>query len=141
MKWSILQFKEYLRKKDIDVGKMFDNINDVVIKTVISFEPYLMSKVYNTYQTRNNFYELFGFDVLIDKKMKPWLIEVNVCPSLNCTTRLDSRIKTSMICDIQNLLGYIPYDKKYFDLKQEQWKIEKRPSRKIGTKLDIADLK
>ena len=31
---------------------------------------------------RNTFYELYGFDILINNKMKPWLIEVNMCPSL-----------------------------------------------------------
>lgn len=27
-------------------------------------------------------YELFGFDVMLDAKLKPWLIEVNCAPSL-----------------------------------------------------------
>ena len=48
----------------------------MIIKTVISFEPFLMSNVPNTFSARNNFYELFGFDILIEENMRPWLIEV-----------------------------------------------------------------
>jgi len=59
-----------------------------------------MANIPNSFSARNNFYELFGFDILIDKKLKPWLIEVNVCPSLNVTTPLDKRIKTRMMTDL-----------------------------------------
>jgi tubulin polyglutamylase TTLL4 len=37
---------------------------------------------------------------------------VNVCPSLSSSSPLDSKIKTSLICDIMNLVGPQPYDKK-----------------------------
>lgn len=82
-----------------------------------------MSSVPNTFSARNNFYELFGFDILIDKNLKPWLIEVNVCPSLNVTTPIDKKIKTRMMTDLQNLIGYVPFDKKYFQIKAEQSKL------------------
>ena len=100
IKWSVLKWKSYMAKNGVDVTSIFQKINDVIVKTVISFEAHLMSKVYQTFSSRNNFYELFGFDILIDRKYKPWLLEVNVCPSLNCSTPLDRRIKTSMICDL-----------------------------------------
>jgi len=46
IKWSVLKFKQYLQKKGVDVEEMFLKINDVIVKTVISFEAHLMSKVY-----------------------------------------------------------------------------------------------
>ena len=119
IKWSIIKYKQYLTKIGLDTEKIFGEIYDVIIKTVISFEPNLMKNVPNTFSARNNFYELFGFDILIDKNLKPWLIEVNVCPSLNVTTPLDRKIKTRMMCDLQNLIGYVPFDKKYFEIKAE----------------------
>ena len=100
IKWSIKQYKKYLDKNGIDSKELFEKINKVIIKTVISFESVLMSQVPNSFSSRNNFYEVFGFDILIDKKLKPWLIEVNVCPSMGVSTKLDKRIKTKMITEL-----------------------------------------
>ncbi len=100
-----------------------------------------MQAVHSTsYTNRNNFYELYGFDILIDENLKPWLIEVNVCPSLNNSTPLDKRIKTSLICDIFNLLGFTPYDKKQLEKEMEKHKIEGKPKRTNYRKEDIEDL-
>ena len=44
-------------------------------------------------------FELYGFDVLIDANLKPWLIEVNASPSLSTTTEADRQIKMNLIND------------------------------------------
>lgn len=49
--------------------------------------------------------ELYGFDILVDDKLKPWLLEVNLSPSLGIDSALDCRIKSSMICDLFTLIG------------------------------------
>jgi tubulin polyglutamylase TTLL4 len=43
--------------------------------------------------------QLFGFDVLIDANMKPWLFEVNTGPSLENGIP-DSAIKSTLVVDM-----------------------------------------
>jgi tubulin polyglutamylase TTLL5 len=37
--------------------------------------------------------------------MKPWLLEVNLNPSLACDSALDQRIKGNLMTDLFNLTG------------------------------------
>ena len=60
---------------------------------------------------RTNCFEILGFDVLIDSDLKPWLLEVNISPSLSSSSPLDKKIKTMLICDSLNLVGVSPYDR------------------------------
>lgn len=49
--------------------------------------------------------ELFGFDILIDDTLKPWLLEVNLTPSLGCDSPLDVRLKSALMADLLTLVG------------------------------------
>jgi len=71
---------------------------------------------------RINCFEMYGFDILIDHNLKPWILEVNVCPSLCSSSPLDRKIKHTLLSDIFNLIGLIPYDKHKFnsDKKKQQ---------------------
>ena len=40
---------------------------------------------------------MLGFDIMLDQKLKPWLIEVNHTPSFNADTGVDEDIKREMI--------------------------------------------
>ena len=114
-KWSLKALRAKYKELGIDAEKVFGRIKDIIVKTLIAVEAPMQSVYASSYDNRNNFYELYGFDVLIDEKLNPWLIEVNVCPSLNNSTPLDRKIKTTMLCDILNMLGFTPYDKKQLE--------------------------
>lgn len=60
------------------------------------------------YQIDNLIYafsELYGFDILVDSVLKPWLLEVNLSPSLGCDSPLDVRVKSAMLSDLLTLTG------------------------------------
>jgi len=59
---------------------------------------------------RNNCFEVFGFDILIDSNLRPWLLEVNLSPSLNSDTPLDLKIKGNLLSDVFTLIGIVPLD-------------------------------
>ena len=68
----------------------------------------MQDKFKQSYELRNTFYELYGVDILLSAKLKPWLIEVNMCPSLNLKTPIDKKIKLPLLTDIMNLVGFTP---------------------------------
>jgi hypothetical protein len=49
-------------------------------------------------------YQVFGYDVLIDQNLKPWLIEVNASPSMGVDSEVDVRVKGQMIADTVKLV-------------------------------------
>ena len=56
-------------------------------------------------------FEILGFDIFIDEKLRPWLIEVNHAPSFSTDTPLDYKIKKDLIADTIALLD-LSYPKK-----------------------------
>jgi len=96
-------------------------IEDIIIKSIISVEFPVNSACKMFVPHKRNCFELYGFDILIDSDLKvrnfclvsrinrnslqPWLLEVNLSPSLNCDAPLDMKIKSAMICDLLNLTG------------------------------------
>lgn len=42
-------------------------------------------------------FELYGYDLIIDSELRPWLLEVNASPSLTANTNEDYAMKTEML--------------------------------------------
>lgn len=95
----------------------------IIIKTLIAVEPTIMQNVQKNPTTRNNCFELYGFDIMIDSKLKPWVLEVNVLPSLSSSSIFDKRIKTMVVCDALTIVGLQGYDKLKFKTKDITKKI------------------
>ena len=70
-------------------------------------------------------FEILGFDVLIDDKLKPWLIEINHAPSFSTDTPLDFKMKKDVVADAIQLLG-MTYKRKKKIIKSHKSNINKR---------------
>ena len=58
---------------------MLPKINDVVWRTCKGIQDNLEQK--------SNCFEVYGFDIVLDEDLQPWVIEVNLSPA--CTERAD----------------------------------------------------
>ena len=82
-------------------------IEALVIKTIIAGE-LPISAACRTYLSHPDAcFELYGFDIMIDADLVPWVIEVNLSPSMACESPLDMKIKGHLMADFLSL-GAIP---------------------------------
>lgn len=56
--------------------------------------------------------------MLIDAKLRPWLLEVNVSPSLSSSSPLDKQIKTMLLSDTLYLIGFRIIDRKQQEIER-----------------------
>ena len=90
-KWSIENLKFYLeqtRGKEA-TDKCFDDIKNIIYISLKSVQSVIIND--------KHCFEVYGYDVLIEDNLKPWLIEVNASPSLSTTTDSDRKMKMSVI--------------------------------------------
>ena len=73
-------------------------------------------------------FELLGFDILLDNKYKPLLLEVNHAPSFATQSPLVMHIKEGLFKDIFKLLGMTVEKKKEVIRKQ----VEQKQSRMMS---------
>uniref|UniRef100_A0AAQ5XEH1 Tubulin--tyrosine ligase-like protein 5 n=1 Tax=Amphiprion ocellaris TaxID=80972 RepID=A0AAQ5XEH1_AMPOC len=104
-KWSMSAVLRYLKQEGKDTTLLMRQIEDLIIKAVLSAELQIATACKMFVPHKTNCFELYGFDVLIDSNLKPWLLEVNLSPSLACDAPLDLKIKASMIADMLSLVG------------------------------------
>ncbi|XP_043372135.1 tubulin polyglutamylase TTLL5 isoform X9 [Dermochelys coriacea] len=109
-KWSMSAMLRYLKQEGKDTTTLMANVEDLIIKTIISAELAIATACKTFLPHRGSCFELYGFDVLIDATLKPWLLEVNLSPSLACDAPLDLKIKASMISDMFTLVGFVCQD-------------------------------
>ena len=93
---------------------IFEKIKDVIIKTCLSVENPIVTSMGGT-KYKTTCFELYGFDVLIDSNFKPWLLEVNVSPSLSSSSPMDKYIKTLLLSDSFYLTGMNIFDRKQLE--------------------------
>ena len=97
-KWSIKNLKFYLeqtRGKEL-TDRCFDGIRNIVYISLKSVQSVIIND--------KHCFEVYGFDVLIDDQLKPWLIEINASPSLSTTTDSDRNLKMGVINDAFNIV-------------------------------------
>ena len=119
-----------------DTDKLWEKIKDIIIKTLCSVQPSL-AHTYKACQPDDPYngmcFEILGFDVILDHKLKPWLLEVNHSPSFSTDSPLDWKIKFEVISEALKLLNIKAENRQNYNNKQKREIIE-RSVTKVGNK-------
>ena len=100
-KWTFAQLKSYFVSNNLNWDVTWVKIETVITCTCLN--------LINLLPDINCCFELLGFDIMLDDKLKPWLIEVNSGPAMCMDGRADQAVKPALINDIIGLLNFEPY--------------------------------
>eukprot|EP01052_Picozoa_sp_SAG31_P024950 SAG31_NODE_2158_length_6304_cov_2.589525_2_plen_704_part_00 len=110
-KWSLTALRKWLREvKGVDDDAVWESMKDCCVRTILACEDrmYSMGKQ-AAYPT--SCYEVWGFDLMLDDTLTPWVIEVNTSPSLAISGGVDKKIKQQLLIDLLNVVGFVPVDR------------------------------
>lgn len=97
-KWLLRNLRQYLSSKHGEkrVNDMFTELEAMIVRSLMCVQRVMIQD--------KHCFELYGYDVLIDDNLKPWLIEVNASPSLTAETQWDFDLKHNMLNDAFDIL-------------------------------------
>ncbi|XP_034438307.1 tubulin polyglutamylase TTLL7 isoform X2 [Hippoglossus hippoglossus] len=129
-KRSISWFTEFLRANGYDVAKFWGDVSELVVKTLIVAEPhvlhaYRMCRPGQPPGSDSVCFEVLGFDIILDRKLKPWLLEINRAPSFGTDQKIDYDVKKGVLLNALKLLNIRASDKKR-NLAQQKAEAQRR---------------
>ena len=97
-KWNVTNLRLFLESTRglAATTKMFTQIDDLLVHSA--------KAVQNVMINDRHCFECYGYDLLIDEELKPWLVEVNASPSLATTTVMDRDMKCSLMKDVLDIV-------------------------------------
>jgi hypothetical protein len=81
-------------------NQLFADIQNLIMRALLAVQPAMIND--------RHAFELYGYDVLIDSSLKPWLLEVNASPSLTASDKPDWTLKFGMLHVRCSVGGWLP---------------------------------
>ena len=127
---SYKEFKDYLIKEKISLDKFSDMINQMKLMIKISFKSF-WNKIFNQKKENILCFEIFGYDFILDKDFKLWILEINNNPGLSISSPVIEKLIPRMIDDAFRLTI-----DKVFNTKYDKSCIDEKGRYKTKYKLD-----
>nr|XP_011750522.1 tubulin polyglutamylase TTLL13P [Macaca nemestrina] len=120
----------WLQEHSYNPGELWGDIEDIIIKTIISAHSVLRHNYRTCFPQYLNggtcaCFEILGFDILLDHKLKPWLLEVNHSPSFTTDSGLDQEVKDALLRDAITLVNLRGCDKRKV-MEEDKRRIKER---------------
>lgn len=108
-KQSLSAFLDRLREEGrVDPQLIVERMKGVVAKTMIACESECYPQSVGLRGRDRCCFEVFGFDIMFDSKLNPYLLEVNIYPSMMSASPFDKKLKCTMLSDVMHIVGVPP---------------------------------
>ncbi|KAH8407193.1 hypothetical protein KR222_010324 [Zaprionus bogoriensis] len=127
-KRKLSAINNWMTRHNYDVNEFWSNVDDVIIKTVLSAWPVLKHNYHACFpghDTIQGCFEILGFDILVDWKLKPYILEVNHSPSFHTNEQVDREVKRPLIRDTLTLVSTVLADKKQI-MREDRKRVKQR---------------
>ncbi len=108
-------YRKLLETEDIDPGPVFAEARDALVQSVIACRDQALRESRGATPHLDGCFELLGPDILVDEDLRPWVLELNVFPSLDVSPESDPAAtaavlaaKERMVADMAELLRAEP---------------------------------
>jgi tubulin polyglutamylase TTLL9 len=97
-KWDLRYLKLYMLSifSQDQVDSCFTLIEELVLRSLFAVQKVIIQD--------KHCFEMYGYDILIDQDLKPWLLEVNASPSLTADTQDDYEMKHKLLEDMLHVV-------------------------------------
>ena len=146
-KWSLPFLWKYFDDIGVDSNKLRQEIEDVSTAAILASMCSIRNEqVKNVKNHRKSSFEFVGVDILLDSNLKPYLLEINISPSMAGTSKLDEKIKLEVAHDLYNLvrildvsarnqnecMGYFAYEQEYLLSKRKMFNLNSLKNNEQG---------
>ncbi|XP_076019484.1 putative tubulin polyglutamylase TTLL9 [Genypterus blacodes] len=92
-KWQMQQLRRYLTAKHgTEIAEnVFKDMDNIFVCSLQSVQKVIIND--------KHCFELYGYDILLDQNLKPWLLEINASPSLSASSAEDYDMKFRLLED------------------------------------------
>uniref|UniRef100_U5EQF5 Putative tubulin polyglutamylase ttll4 n=1 Tax=Corethrella appendiculata TaxID=1370023 RepID=U5EQF5_9DIPT len=101
-KWTVKSLWSYLQTQKVNTERLWGALRNLVLRTILAGEGPIHAMSKCNVGSKYNCYELFGIDVILDSELVPWLLEVNISPSLHSSSPLDLHVKGPLVTALLN---------------------------------------
>jgi tubulin polyglutamylase TTLL9 len=102
-KWDLRRLKMFMASKHgvAAVDTCFTDMQELILRSLLAVQRVMIQD--------KHCFEMYGYDIIIDAYLKPWLLEVNASPSLTADTDEDKHMKHALL---EDMLTVVDMEKK-----------------------------
>lgn len=94
LRWSVRSLRQYVAAKHgtATSDALTLDITKLIVHSLQAVAPVMIND--------RHCFEMYGYDIMLDDTLRPWLIEVNASPSMSVDSASDRALKTALFNDV-----------------------------------------